>query len=91
MNNHTETAGHGTPQNHTVIIHVNNKAVEVPAPKATGGQIKEAAIAQGLSIKLDFVLSEERPNGDTEIVGDNDYVTVNPQSKFVAIAPDDNS
>lgn len=76
---------------HTVVVHVNNKPVEVPAPKATGRQIKEAAIQAGLSIQLDFVLSRELPNGRTEIVGDADEVTVNPQARFFAIAPDDNS
>lgn len=76
---------------HTVAVHLNNKAVTVPAPKATGQQIKQAGIDAGLSIKMDFVLSEEQPNGDTDIVGDLDVVTVNKQSRFLAIAPDDNS
>lgn len=75
----------------TVTVHVNNKPVEVPAPKATGRQIKEAAITTGLPIQADFVLSEELPNGKAEIVGDDDEVTVNRQSRFLAIAPDDNS
>lgn len=79
------------PNPHTVTVMVNNRAVVIPAPKATGREIKEAAISSGLPIKLDFVLSEERPNGDTDIVGDLDTVTANPRSRFVAIAPDDNS
>lgn len=79
------------PQPHTVLVQVNSKPVEVPAPKATGLQIKEAAVKAGLPIRADFVLSEELPNGRTEIVGDVDVVTVNSQSKFLAIAPDDNS
>lgn len=79
------------PHSHSVIVHVNNKPVEVPAPKATGRQIKEAAIAAGQPIQLDFVLSLELPNGRSEIIGDTDEVTVNPQSRFLAIAPDDNS
>jgi hypothetical protein len=76
---------------HTVTVHVNNKPVEVPAPKATGREIKAAAIAAGVKIQADFVLSEELPNGKSKIVGDDDSVTVNPQSRFLAIAPDDNS
>lgn len=76
---------------HTVTVHVNGKPVAVPAPKATGQEIKEAAINAGLAIEPDFVLSHELPNGKAEIVGDNDKVTVNPQSRFLAIAPDDNS
>jgi len=81
----------GQQPSHTVVVHVNTKPVEVPAPKATGLEIKEAAIKAGLPIQIDFVLSEELPNGRTEIVGDVDEVTVNPQSRFLAIGADDNS
>lgn len=87
----SESAKHEHPPQHTVTVHVNNKPVEVPAPKAKGSQIKAAAISAGLPIQPDFVLSIERPNGKTDIVGDNDEVTVNSQSRFLAIAPDDNS
>jgi multiubiquitin len=76
---------------HLVTITVNDKAVEIAGPKATGLEIKQAAIAQGVNIQLSFVLSEELPNRKTKIVGDNDEVTVNKNSKFVAVAPDDNS
>jgi len=76
---------------HLVTVTVNENAVEIAGPKATGLEIKQAAIAQGLNIQLSFVLSEELPNRKTKIVGDNDEVTVNKNSKFVAVAPDDNS
>jgi len=74
-----------------LTVTVNEKAVEIAGPKATGLEIKQAAIAQGVNIQLSFVLSEELPNRKTKIVGDNDEVTVNKNSKFVAVAPDDNS
>jgi len=76
---------------HTTTVTVNNRPVDVTAPKATGLQIKEAAKAAGLPIELDFVLSHDLSNGDDVIVGDGDVVTVNPMSRFTAIAPDDNS
>lgn len=76
---------------HDVAITVNEKVVTVRGPKATGLEIKQAAIAQELSIQIDFVLSEEHPNGRTQIVRDHDEVTVNKNSRFVAIPPDDNS
>jgi len=76
---------------HLVTVTVNEKAVEIAGPKATGLEIKQAAIAQDVNIQLSFVLSEELPNRKTKIVGDNDEVTVNKNSKFVAVAPDDNS
>jgi hypothetical protein len=81
----------GTHPLHTVVVHVNSRPVTVPAPTTTGLQIKEAAILAGLSIQRDFVLSEEEPNGHTRIIGDQEPVHVNDQSKFLAIAPDDNS
>ncbi|BAJ30980.1 MULTISPECIES: multiubiquitin domain-containing protein [Kitasatospora] len=76
---------------HQVTITVNTKAVTVTGPRLTGLQIKEAAIAQGVQIELDFLLSEELPSGETRIVGDADEVTVNKHSKFTAVAGDDNS
>jgi hypothetical protein len=63
----------------------------VTGPKVTGLQIKEAAIAQGVQIGLDFQLSEELANGRTRIVGDTEPITVNKNSRFDAVAGDDNS
>jgi len=74
-----------------VAITVNGKPVTVPSPKATGQQIKSAAIAAGVAIQLDFVLSLVRPNGDAEVIGDGDQITVNKNTTCVALAPDDNS
>jgi Multiubiquitin len=42
-----------------VEITVNGKTVKVRGPKQTGLEIKKAAIAQQVSIQLDFILSEE--------------------------------
>jgi len=74
-----------------VTITVNNRPVEVDGPRITGLGIKEAAIAQGVNIGVDFQLARIRPNGNRDIIGDADVVTVNKNSKFVATAPDDNS
>lgn len=75
----------------TIEITVNNQAVQVEDKRLTGLQIKEAAIAQGVPIQVDFLLSEHRPNGDVHIVGDEDEVKVHKHSKFTAVAGDDNS
>lgn len=72
-------------------ILVNDLTVNVNGPRITGLEIKEAAIAQKVPIQLDFVLSEELPNGRSRVVGDNDTITVNKHSKFLAIPNDDNS
>lgn len=84
--NHQPTRG-----DHEVVITVNEKPVTVTGPKATGLEIKQAAIAQGVQIGLDFQLSEELANGRTRIVGDAEPITVNKNSRFDAVAGDDNS
>ena len=80
-----------TPHGHQVIIKVHGNPVTVEGPRLTGIQIKEAAIAQGVAIQLNFVLSEELGNHHTRIIGDSEIVTVHPHSSFLAIANDDNS
>jgi hypothetical protein len=76
---------------HPVTVTVNERPVALPTDHVTGLEIKQAAIAQSVPIQLDFVLSEELGDKHTRIVGDNDRVTVNDRSRFLAIAPDDNS
>lgn len=75
----------------TVTVAVNNRPVEIDGHRVTGLEIKQAAIAQGVPIQLDFQLAEIRPNGEHQIIGDNDVVTITRNSKFVATAADDNS
>jgi hypothetical protein len=80
-----------THPSHEVEFTVNGNPVKIAAPKATGLQIKKAAIDQGVNIKIDFVLSLEIGDRKTKVIGDNDEITVHPHAKFVAVAPDDNS
>jgi hypothetical protein len=76
---------------HLVQITVNNKKIEIEGPKATGLQIKEAAIAQGVQIELSFQLSEKLGPHKTMVIGDTDTVAVHENQVFVAVADDDNS
>ena len=76
---------------HTVTITVNEQPVTLQGKTATGSVIKQAAIAQGVHIELNFVLQEELPNGTSKIVGDNDPVPLRNHLRFTAIRPDDNS
>lgn len=78
-------------QVHTTIITVNEQLVPIQGPRVTGLQIKAAAIDAGLSITSDFLLTEELANGRARVVGDTDVVTVNKNSRFDAVAGDDNS
>jgi hypothetical protein len=74
-----------------ITVQVNGKPVVFNQHKATGIQIKETAISQGANIQLDFALYEVKGQGQLKAVGDNDQVTLNPNDKFRAVAPDDNS
>jgi hypothetical protein len=78
-------------QHHTVTVSVNEQPVKLQGHKATGAEIKAAAIAQGVIIQPNFVLQEELPNGNSRIVGDADEVHLREHLRFTAIAPDDNS
>lgn len=75
----------------TVTIEVNDHKIEMPAVPATGLEIKEAAIKQGVNIQLNFVLQVQLPNGSSKIVGDGDKVPLTEHLSFTAIAADDNS
>lgn len=75
----------------TIVIFVNEKPVKVEKERMTGLAIKQAAIAQGVQIQLDFVLSIERGGGRTELIGDGDTVKVKKGDRFLAIPNDDNS
>ena len=72
-------------------ISVNRKPVAVDEPIVTGFQIKEAAIAQGVVIGLDFQLALVDASGKHQIVGDADKVDVREAKEFFATAADDNS
>ena len=74
-----------------VEIALNDKPVVLDESKQTGESIKKAAIEQGVNIKEDFVLSLELGGGKTELVGDNEFIEVHPNERFLAIEDDDNS
>ena len=77
---------------HPVEITVNNHSVTMAVQEATGLEIKETAIAQGVSIKRDFVLMVERGNsGKREPVADDERIHLHAKQHFFAIPPDDNS
>lgn len=84
---HREGGGHGR----VTEITVNNRPVRLPDDRVSGLEIKEAAIAQGVSIQLDFVLSMRLERGGSRIVGDTDEIKVQDHARFTAVAGDDNS
>ena len=74
-----------------VEITVNDKPVVLDGSKQTGERIKKAAIEQDVNIKEDFLLSIELGGGRTRLVGDDEFIEVQPNDRFVAIENDDNS
>jgi predicted PP-loop superfamily ATPase len=72
-------------------IIVNGKPVTIDHKELTGRQIKEAAIAQGVKIEIDFVLFEDLSNGKQVVVKDDQLVKVHEHQRFEAITNDDNS
>src|SRR5262249_56960905 len=74
-----------------VEIHVNTKPVRLIGHHHTGLEIKTAAIAQHVKIELDFLLYLLRHGGPTRLIADDEEVHVTNESRFHAIADDDNS
>lgn len=68
-----------------VTVKVNGNPVTLRFGWQTGADIKAAAIAQGVAIRPDFTLDEELPNGDTQVIGDNDRTNVAGGEVFGAV------
>jgi hypothetical protein len=83
-------AEHSTGRHRTIRVTVNRQPVDLPNQEVTGLEVKQAAIAQGVQIQLNFQLSAK--HGDHyRVIGDTDKITVRENEEFLAVAPDDNS
>lgn len=82
-----------SPGLHTQEVHfqVNEKPVHMVGHRHTGLEIKQAAIAQNVKIQLDFLLYLLRAHQPNKQIGDDEEVTITDESRFHAIADDDNS
>lgn len=85
-NHHHNDHSHGL-----LVLSVNEQPVRFHQGVFTGLQIKQTAIAQGVAIGLDFLLTAVLPNGEAHEIGDTDPVHVCPGTEFFAIPDDDNS
>jgi len=75
-----------------VVISVNRKSVTLDSRRVTGMDIKQAAIAQGVEIREDFLLTFEAHGGkEARVVGDDEMITVTAHSVFTANDGDDDS
>jgi hypothetical protein len=73
-----------------ITVSVNGQPVVLPDREVTGLEVKQAAVAQGLPIGLEFQLSVKRGNR-YQVVDDTDTIKVHQGQEFLAVAPDDNS
>jgi hypothetical protein len=74
-----------------VSIRVNKKPVQIVGRRASGFEIKQAAIAQEVDIQLDFQLARMLGHDQRKIIGDTDVIELHDGEKFAATAGDDNS
>ena len=82
---------HPVPTVQEVEIHVNEKPVRMMGHRHDGLEIKEAAIAQNVKIQRDFLLYLLRHHQPNLPIGDDEEITINDESRFHAVADDDNS
>ena len=71
-----------------VTVNVNGRTVQMPKGEASGAEIKEAAVAQGVAIAPDFSLFFRGKRG-LEPVRDSEEIKLKEGMEFSAVAPDD--
>lgn len=91
MSSSASSSSPATVEVREVVVTVNTRPVTVEGPRTTGGLVKQAAIAQGVQIGPEFILTMELGGGRTRTVGDDEVITVTPKTAFIANAGDDNS
>lgn len=73
-------------------VKVNNKKVQLSHSPITGREIKEEAIAQGVEIQLDFLLTLNAHAGNpARSIADAESVEIDKHSSFSANDSDDDS
>lgn len=76
----------------SLTVKVNNNDVRFTKRRVTGLEIKQTAIAQGVSIDVGCVLYPLKPDGGLgPAIRDGETVTLKPCDAFNCVAPDDNS
>lgn len=76
----------------SVFVKVNTKPVTLGRHRVTGLELKESAIAQGVEIEADFLLTLEAHEGKpARTIQDAETITVTKHSVFTANDGDDDS
>jgi hypothetical protein len=90
MKEATEVSSSGSKG--TVTVKVNQQPVVLDDHRVTGLEVKQAAIAQGVQIEEDFLLTLEAHGGHpARIIRDDETITVTKHSEFTANDGDDDS
>jgi Multiubiquitin len=74
-----------------IVLLVNAEPIRFRPGTITGLAIKQTAMAQGVAISIEFLLTVVHPNGEAQEIGDEDPVQICEGLEFVAIPDDDNS
>ena len=75
---------------HRIAVTVNRRPVTLRGHEQTGRSVKEAAIAQGVRIQVDFLLSRKQGH-KFRPVPDQEQIHVHADDQFRAVDGDDNS
>ena len=88
----TATSAVPAKEHGTVVVTVNTKPVKLASHRVTGLEVKQSAIAQGVEIELDFLLTLEAHGGHpATVIADDKTITVTKHSVFTANDGDDDS
>jgi len=74
-----------------IKVFVNNTVCEFADSLQTGQSIKQRAIECGAQITVDFILSIEKPDGNTKVIGNAEEIRIENGQRYIAIPNDDNS
>jgi len=74
-----------------IKVSVNNTVCEFADSLQTGQSIKQRAIECGAQITVDFILSIEKPDGNTKTIGNSEEIRIENGQRYIAIPDDDNS
>lgn len=85
-----EQGGPGHAASPTSIL-VNFNPVTMPMRHGTGLEIKQNAIAQGVNIKVEFVLFRDKGHGRRDPIRDDERIELHEGEKFESVDGDDNS
>ncbi len=90
MDTTTNVVNESSTKPHPVTVKVNEQPVTFQTRKATGAEIKQTAIAQGVAIQPDFNLYR-KTGGNLKRIDDSETVELHDGEEFRAVTPQEPS